>query len=68
MKANAMRNDSPVDMSPEAVDLRIRDISDLWDFWMRLELDRRDGKLSGREVPRAVLLTVLEADLEPPNP
>lgn len=36
-----------VDMSPEAVDARIRELSDLWDLWIRLELDRIDGKLTG---------------------
>jgi hypothetical protein len=34
-----------VDMSPEAVDQRLRDVSDLWDLWARLELDRQDGLL-----------------------
>lgn len=53
----------PVDMSPDAIDDRIRDLADLWDLWIRLELDRSDGKLSGPGVrttselpkPRAVV-------------
>ncbi len=36
---------APTDMSPEAIDRRLRDVSDLWDLWTRLEADRRDGKL-----------------------
>ena len=41
------RGGHAVDMSPEAVDSRIRELSDLWDLWIRLELDRLDGKLTG---------------------
>ena len=30
----------PVDMSPEAIDRRLRELGDLWSLWLRL---RRDG-------------------------
>ncbi|MBI4604913.1 MAG: hypothetical protein HY721_23375 [Planctomycetes bacterium] len=59
----------PVDMSPEAVDSRIRELADLWDLWIRLELDRLDGKLSGPGIRTTSLLsTVAAPDQEPPRP
>lgn len=33
-----MREDT-VDMSSEAIDRRLRELSDLWDFWVRLRAD-----------------------------
>jgi hypothetical protein len=47
MKPLPQRDMSPTDMSPEAVDSRIRDVADLWELWIRLEMDRLDGRLSG---------------------
>ena len=46
LNPESTKGDRPaVDMSPEAIDQRLLDASDLWDLWARLEIDRNDGKL-----------------------
>ena len=52
MKTTEEPDGLSVDMSPETVDQRLRDLSDLWDLWARLELDRQDGFLVVFEADR----------------
>ncbi len=57
----------PVDMSAEAIDERLRNLSDLWDFWARLELDRKEGRLimpgaPSRPESASAALTIVRLD------
>lgn len=58
---------APGDLSADSVDARIRELADLWDLWIRLELDRVDGKLSGPGIPTSSALSrARDSKAQPP--